>query len=156
MTVRSESALALVEAVVDALVHRLHCLQDEAGRIPEAFARALSELESVGVPIELEAEGRTVSARRWLEEQGVQLPVPDPKCTTALSPRPLPYVRRANNQVSAETEALIRDLLAQGRTKTAIARALRVNRRVVIRVAREMAQSAQPTAQRLPNDLGKS
>ena len=50
---------------------------------------------------------------------------------------PARYVRRANNQVSAELEAFIRDLLARGRTKTAIAHALRVNRRVVIRIARE-------------------
>ena len=63
-------------------------------------------------------------------------PVPNPESTAPHSPSHL-YVRRANNQVSAELEALIRDLLALGRTETAIARALRVNRRVVTRVARE-------------------
>lgn len=55
---------------------------------------------------------------------------------------PARYVRRADNQVSAELEAFIQDLLARGRTKTAIARALRVNRRVVIRVAREATEGS--------------
>jgi DNA invertase Pin-like site-specific DNA recombinase len=62
----------------------------------------------------------------WLASKGVEV----------RRPAPAPYVRRANNQVSADLEAIIRDLLARGWTKTAIAHALRVSRRVVIRVAR--------------------
>jgi len=54
------------------------------------------------------------------------------------------YFRRAGNQVSEYTEVHIRELLSRGLSKSAVARALRVNRRVVIRVARE-AQSAQQT-----------
>jgi hypothetical protein len=74
---------------------------------------------------------------------------------------PVRYVRRANNQVSAELEAINRELLVRGWTKTAIARALRVNRRVVIRVAREEVpnetiQSAQCAGPRSPNGLGES
>lgn len=52
------------------------------------------------------------------------------------------YTRRAPNQISEYTEAHIRELLRRGLSKSAVARALRVNRRVVIRVAQE-AQSAQ-------------
>ena len=52
------------------------------------------------------------------------------------------YSRRAPNQISEYTEAHIRELLGRGLSKSAVARALRVNRRVVIRVAQE-AQSAQ-------------
>lgn len=89
--------------------------------------------------------------RAFLAERGVSVPehVSGSDSSEALpqnrqesgSPREgpaHPYVRRANNQVSPETEALIRELLTQGQTKSAITRALRVNRRVVIRVAREM------------------
>jgi hypothetical protein len=54
---------------------------------------------------------------------------------------PFQYVRRANNQVSEQLETCIGELLGRGWKKSAVARALRVNRRVVIRVARE-AQSA--------------
>jgi hypothetical protein len=52
------------------------------------------------------------------------------------------YTRRAPNQISEYTESHIRELLNRGLTKSAVARTLRVNRRVVIRVWRE-AQSAQ-------------
>jgi hypothetical protein len=68
---------------------------------------------------------------------------------------PFIYNRRANNQVSECTEACVRDLLRRGLSKSAIARAIRVNRRVVIRVARE-AQSAQQKQEHHTNDLGKS
>jgi hypothetical protein len=64
------------------------------------------------------------------------------------------YVRRANNQVSEYTEAHIRELLDRKMAKSAVARALRVNRRVVIRVARE-AQSAQQPQKSRTNDLGR-
>jgi sulfur transfer complex TusBCD TusB component (DsrH family) len=67
----------------------------------------------------------------WIASKGVEV----------RSRAPASYVRRANNQVSAELEALIRDLLARGWTKTAISHDLRVNRRVVIRVAREAVPS---------------
>jgi hypothetical protein len=63
------------------------------------------------------------------------------------------YVRRANNQVSEYTEAHIRELLSRGLSKSAVARAIRVNRRVVIRVAHE-AQSAQQGQKGHTNDLG--
>jgi hypothetical protein len=62
----------------------------------------------------------------------------------ASEPVPFRYVRRANNQVSEQFEMVIRDLLKRGWTKSAIARALRVNRRVVIRVAREVQSAQQP------------
>jgi len=58
---------------------------------------------------------------------------------------PCQYVRRAGNQVSEQLETFIRELLGCGWKKSAIARALRINRRVVIRVARE-AQSAQKSS----------
>lgn len=46
------------------------------------------------------------------------------------------YVRHGNNQVSAEVEMHIQELLGRGWNKSAIARSLRINRRVVIRVSR--------------------
>jgi hypothetical protein len=63
------------------------------------------------------------------------------------------YTRRAPNQVSEYTEAHIRELLNRGLTKSAVARALRVNRRVVIRVWRE-AQSAHQHQKCHTDDLG--
>jgi DNA invertase Pin-like site-specific DNA recombinase len=84
----------------------------------------------------------------WLASKGVEV----------RSRAPARYVRRANNQVSADLEAVIRDFLSRGWTKTAIARAFRVNRRVVIRVAREAGpketvQSAQCAGERSPNGM---
>lgn len=49
---------------------------------------------------------------------------------------PYSYVRHSNNQVSEEIEMHIQELLGRGWNKSAIARSLRLNRRVVIRVAR--------------------
>ena len=84
---------------------------------------------------DLDADGAdTTEARDLLRSHGVQLP------ETAQ----VPYRRRSNNQKPAEVEELIRDLLNKRWTKTAIAKHLKVNRRVVIRVARE-AQGAQET-----------
>lgn len=75
--------------------------------------------------------------------------------TETSKPVPFRYVRRANNQVSEPLEMAIRDLLDRGWTKSAIAKAVRVNRRVVIRVAREI-QSAHKNERQVSNDLGKS
>jgi DNA invertase Pin-like site-specific DNA recombinase len=94
---------------------------------------------------ELEAVGRDTSeTRAWFFRHGVQLP----------RGAKAGYHRRANNQISEQAETLIRDLLDRGWTKTAIAESLRVNRRVVIRVAREC-QSAQSMKNRRPIDSGK-
>ena len=88
---------------------------------------------------ELEAEGKDMSEwHEWVAAKGIEV----------RPSAPAPYVRRANNQVSGELEGFIRDLWARGWKKSAIARALRVNRRVVIRVAREaIPREAIPSAQ---------
>jgi hypothetical protein len=75
------------------------------------------------------------------------------KDETEPEPGAFVYNRRANNQVSECLEGCIRDLLRRGLSKSAVARALRVNRRVVIRVATE-AQSAQQNRKCRTNDLG--
>jgi transposase len=94
----------------------------------------------------LEANGRDTSeVRDWLFRYGVQLPQ---------NAQPT-YRRRANNQVSAEVEALICELIGKKWSKSAIAKRLKVNRRVVIRVAREF-QSAQSTKNKPLIDLGKN
>lgn len=86
----------------------------------------------------LEADDRDTSeAREWLSVHGAHMPNSEQS----------PYRRRTNNQKSPEVESLIRDLLERGWTKSAIAESLRVNRRVVIRVAREALQSAQGAAE---------
>jgi hypothetical protein len=116
---------------MDALAHRRDCRRTASGELLETLLAAC-----LG---EFEAEGTDMSEwHEWLATKGVEL-----------RPRaPASYVRRANNQVSAELEAFIRDLLARGWKKTAIARALRLNRRVVIRVAREAVPSETiPSAQ---------
>jgi len=120
----TEKAAAFVAILTDALSHRRDCRRSEPGELLEMLLAAC-----LG---ELEAEGRDMSGwHEWLATKGVEV-----------RPRaPARYVRHANNQVSAELEAIIRDLLARDWTKTAIAHALRVNRRVVIRVARETAAS---------------
>ena len=81
----------------------------------------------------LEADVDASGTLKWLSEHGVN--VPKSKETA--------YRRRTNNQKSAEIEEFIRQLLARGLSKTAIAKKLKVNRRVVIRVAREAILSAQ-------------
>lgn len=129
MTVETAEALILV--TMDSVVHRQNCLWDAVRDLPcELLTEALAVLEADGEDVR--------DARQWFADHGVQLPAPGPKCTEVHSLPPVPYARRAPNQVSPETEALIRELLTQGQTKSAIARAVNVNRRVVIRVAREM------------------
>ena len=116
----TDLSAALIVILTDALAHRRDCQHSEPGELLETLlADCLGELE---------AEGRDMSGwHEWLATKGVEV-----------RPRvPARYVRRTNNQVSAELEAFIHDLLTRGRTKTAIARMLRVNRRVVIRIARE-------------------
>lgn len=91
--------------------------------------------------VQLEADHEdTTEARELLASYGVNIPA---------------YRRRSNNQKALEVELTIRELLAQGLSKSAIAKQLKVNRRVVIRVARE-SQSAQPRKNGVSNDLGKS
>jgi hypothetical protein len=116
------AAFALI--LEDALTHRRDCRHVEPGKLLETLLVVCFR--------ESEAKGRDVSKwHKWLASKGIEV-----------RPRvPVRYVRRANNQVSAELEAIIRDLLARRWTKTAVARALRVNRRVVIRVAREAVPS---------------
>lgn len=116
----TDQRVAFALILMDALAHRCDCRRAEPGELLETLL--------VACFWESEAEGRDMSEwHEWLAGKGVEV---RPRVSVR-------YVRRANNQVSAELEAIIRDLLARGWTKTAIARALRVNRRVVIRVARE-------------------
>lgn len=135
---RSETAISLLMVVTQAVLHRETCIGKVQGDLPlELLTTAFETLDADGIDASW--------TRAWLAEHGIEVP----RCT------PAPYRRRANNQVSAEVEALIRDLLERGWTKTAIANHLKVNRRVVIRVARE-AQCAHNTRSSVPNDLGKS
>ncbi len=117
----TENSTVLIAILADAVAHRHDCQHIESGELLETLlATCLTEL--VG-------EGRDMSSwYEWLATKGVEIR------HHSASAR---YVRRANNQVSAEIEAMIRDLLARGCNKTAIASSLRVNRRVVIRVAQE-------------------
>jgi DNA invertase Pin-like site-specific DNA recombinase len=76
----------------------------------------------------LDAADRDTSGwREFFAEYGVQIS----------QKKPVSYKRRSNNQKSAVTESLIKDLLQRGWSKSAVAKELGVNRRVVIRVARE-------------------
>jgi hypothetical protein len=134
----TDKAAAIVVILMDALAHRRDCRRAEPGELLETlFAACLGELE---------AEGRDMSGwYEWLATKGVEM-----------RPRaPGRYVRRANNQVSAEIEGMIRNLLARGWKKTAIASALRVNRRVVIRVAREAAPSGHHPCSECTNRPGR-
>src|SRR5260370_30125356 len=110
---------------MDALEHRKTC--------PSEIQKDLRDELLTAAFAQLEADGEdTTEARECLLGYGVHIPV---IVRT-------PYRRRANNQKSAEDEQLIRELLARGLNKSAIAKQLKVNRRVVIRVARK-SQSAQ-------------
>jgi DNA-binding NarL/FixJ family response regulator len=123
---RIESAISLIGVMMEALVHRKSCLRVAEKDLPdELLAAALAKLEAAGRD--------TSGVREWLSSYGVHPP----------QNAQAPYRRRANNQVSDRTEVLIRELLDCGWTKSAIARQLKINRRVVIRVAREMVQTAQ-------------
>jgi hypothetical protein len=124
LAVRIETAISLIQVVMETVVHRKHCMNGAKGDLPmELLTAAYAELEPD------DASGTL----KWLAEHGVNVP----KGTEAA------YRRRTNNQKSAEIEECIRQLLDRGLSKTAIARQLKVNRRVVIRVAREAIQSAQ-------------
>jgi hypothetical protein len=144
----TESAIALILLAMDSTAHRKNCLGDAVRDLPcELLTEALAILEADGEDVQ---EGR-----QWFADHGVQLPAPRSEVHKSAQ---LPYLRRANNQVSPAPEALIRELLTQGQTKSAIARALRVNRRVVIRVAREMdpggtSQSAECTQESRLNSV---
>jgi hypothetical protein len=110
---------------MDGLAHRRSCLEQSVGDVPvELLQAALIQLERDDI--------ETAPTRALLEKMGVRVS----------RENAFTYVRRANNQVPAEVEALIRELLDRGWTKTAISKHLKINRRVVIRVARE-AQNAQ-------------
>jgi len=136
--VKIDTAISLLGVVMEALIHRENCLRGAQKDLPEELL--------VAALAKLEADDRDTSeTREWLSNHGVHLP----KSAQA------PYHRRTNNQKPAEVEGFIRDLLERGWAKTAIAKQLKVNRRVVIRVARE-AESAHNAKNRIPNDLGKS
>ena len=117
--------------LMDAMWHRRDCRRALPGELLETLF--------VACFWELEAEGKDMSEwHEWVAAKGIEV----------RPSAPAPYVRRANNQVAGELEGFIRDLWARGWKKSAIARALRVNRRVVIRVAREaIPREAIPSAQ---------
>ena len=120
-----ETAISLMQVVMEALVHRENCLKNVEKDVPtELLVSAVADLE---------ADGRdTAETIAWLSKHGVHVPLS--------AQTPPPYRRRANNQAPAEVEALIRELLAKSWSKSAISNQLKVNRRVVIRVAREAAE----------------
>jgi DNA invertase Pin-like site-specific DNA recombinase len=120
-----ETAISLMRVVMEALAHRENCLKSAEKDVPEELL--------VAAVAALEADGRDTSETlAWLSKHGVHLPQSAQK-------QP-PYRRRANNQVPAEVEVLIRELVAKSWSKSAISKQLKVNRRVVIRVAREAAE----------------
>jgi hypothetical protein len=123
---KAETAISLIVVVMEALAHRKNCLGGVKKNLPmELLTAAFAKLEKSGRD--------TAGFREFLSNYGLYLPQIDPA----------PYHRRTNNQKSEEVEAMIRDLLANEWSKSAIARHLRVNRRVVIRVALEASQNAQ-------------
>jgi hypothetical protein len=136
---RIDNAVSLIGVVMEFLVHREKSVKNAPVDLPmELLVAAFATLKT---------DGRDTSeTREWLSRHGVDVP----KSAEA------PYRRRTNNQKSAELEEFIRQLLGRGMTKTAVAKQLSVNRRVVIRVAREAFQNAQQCGIGVPNDLGKS
>jgi hypothetical protein len=121
MTAMLNGEVAFTLILLDARDHRRDCRHVEAGELLETLLRAYFW--------EPESQDKDLSeVRQWLAGKGIEV-----------GPCPV-YVRRTNNQVSAELEAIIRNLLARRWTKIDIARVLRVNRRVVLRVAREAAR----------------
>jgi len=135
--VKTETAVSLIQVVMEVVVHRELCIKGAKKDLPmELLTAAFAELN----------EDQAAGTLKWLAAHGVIVP----KRTE------IAYHRRANNQKSPETEELIRQLLEKGLSKTAIAKQLNVNRRVVIRVAAEAIQIAQSTQDGVPNDLGKS
>ena len=121
---RIATAVSLIQVVMEVVVHRQQCMNGAKGDLPmELLMAAFAKLDAD------DASGTL----KWLSEHGVNVPK---SMETA-------YRRRTNNQKSAEMEEFIRQLLERGFSKTAIAKRLKVNRRVVIRVAREAVLSAQ-------------
>lgn len=121
---RIETAVSLIQVVMEVVVHRKLCMNGAEGDLPmELLMAAFAKLDAD------EASGTL----KWLSEHGVNVP----------KSVEIAYRRRTNNQKSAEIEEFIRQLLDRGFSKTAIAKRLKVNRRVVIRVAREAVLSAQ-------------
>lgn len=111
---------------MQAISHRELCLKDLQGDLPmELLVDAFQSLENSGRD--------TRNILQWLSFRGVEIP----------RVAQVPYDRRTNNQKSAEIERLIREYLEKGWSKSAISKALDVNRRVVIRVALEAIKSAQ-------------
>jgi hypothetical protein len=94
------------------------------GDLPEELlAAALEKLEEEGQP--------TSEVRERLASYGVEIrPLTPIKCT-----------RRNNNQIGKELELVIQDLLERNWKKARIARTLRLNRRTIIRVSREMGEA---------------
>jgi len=119
----------------------LHLLAEELAAIKETnvAANIRESLRRYGLYVpELSVDSSSDAGQQVEDNEGSCVPVVEQ------APPHCQYVRRAGNQVSEYTEARIRELLGRGLSKSAVAQALRVNRRVVIRVARE-AQSAQQT-----------
>jgi hypothetical protein len=138
MTTTQEKLTDRVWLLAFGAVHWRACMgEKDLSDVHEILVEEFARAEATGEPLE--------ELRAYLAERGVSVSehVAASESTEALETSQHPYVRRANNQVSAETEALIRELLTQGQTKSAITRALRVNRRVVIRVAREKVEMEQ-------------
>lgn len=138
MTTTQEKLTDRVWLLAFGAVHWSSCMgEKDLSDIQEILVEEFARAEARGEPLE--------ELRAYLAEHGVRVPehVATSERTEALENSPDPYVRRANNQVLPETEALIRELLSQGQTKSAVSRALRVNRRVVIRVAGEMVEMEQ-------------
>src|ERR1019366_5124345 len=98
----------------------------------------------------------TAGVRNCIKEKGVELPVCKRTGSFRINQKVTasPYVRRAGNQISAELERLVRELLERGCSKSQISRVLRMNRRVVIRVARE-AEIAMQSAQEYRSAIPK-
>ena len=130
-----ESAISLIGVVMEALGHRENCLKSLEKEVPdELLGAALAELEADG--------SDTSEVRAWFSKHGVQL--------RQSTQSPI-YRRRSNNQVSPEVEALIWELLSKNWSKSAIAKQLKLNRRVVIRVAKLRVHS---NRHNLPADKG--
>ena len=152
-----EKLIARAQLMASGVIHRsqyegskemhlwLQLLAEELAKI-EDLAVVLNIKESLlGVGLRL-PELQEPASSDGLDETGAETEstsiMNNNEVESPSQPSPCLYVRRANNQVSEYTEAHIRELLSRGLSKSAIARAIRVNRRVVIRVAHE-AQSAQ-------------
>lgn len=137
MEISANTARTLISIVKDALIHRHWCEFNFSAEVPvDLLAPALRILEAGGTD--------TAKTREFLAAKGVIIPRDESGNSGQIDATndtvwvvETAYVRRAKNQVSADVEALIRELLERGWSKSRISRVLRVNRRVVIRVAQE-------------------